>query len=66
MPEDRQKIGNIALAAPSATQRAHPRYQFTATAEALDAQHPLMRKGTLSEEEGRTMLLRLVHHDFRP
>jgi hypothetical protein len=26
----------------------------------------LMRKGTLSEEEGRTMLLRLVHHDFRP
>ena len=26
----------------------------------------LMRKGMLSEEEGRTMLLRLVHHDFRP
>jgi len=26
----------------------------------------LMRKGTLSEEQGRTMLLRLVHRDFRP
>jgi hypothetical protein len=26
----------------------------------------LMRKGSLSEEQGRTMLLRLVHHDFRP
>jgi hypothetical protein len=180
MPEERQKAGNSSVAAPSATQRAHPRYQFTATAEALDAQHrlrmnartsdlgkggcyvdtfspfpmkagvklritkekvsfeaeatvvyskigmgmglaftsidrqqmgvlekwlgelsgsaprelsviqehptsptnggtakepgyvlndlivALMRKGTLSEEEGRTMLLRLVHHDFRP
>ena len=180
MPEERQKTGNCAVAAPSATQRAHPRYQFTATAEALDSQHrlrmsartsdlgkggcyldtfspfpmktgvklritkekvcfeaeatvvyskmgmgmglaftfidpqqmsvlekwlgelsgsapcelsviqehptapanggsakepgyvlkdlivALMRKGTLSEEEGRTMLLRLVHHDFRP
>jgi hypothetical protein len=178
MPEERQKAGNSAVAAQSATQRAHPRYQFTATAEALDAQHrlrmnartsdlgkgrcyvdtfspflmktgvklritkekvsfeaeatvgyskigmglaftsidsqqmgvlekwlgelsgsaptelsviqehqtspsngssakepgyvlndliaALMRKGSLSEEEGRTMLLRLVHHDFRP
>jgi PilZ domain len=180
MPEDRKKTGNSAVAVPSATQRAHPRYQFTATAEALDAHHrlrmnartsdlgkggcyvdtfspfpmktgvklritkekvsfeaeatvvyskigmgmglaftsidpqqmgvlekwlnelsgspptelsliqehktspsnggsakepgyvlsdlivALMRKGTLSEEEGRTMLLRLVHHDFRP
>jgi hypothetical protein len=137
MPEERQKSGNCAVAAPSPTQRAHPRYQFTATAEALDSQHrlrmsartsdlgkggcyldtfspfqmktgvklritkekvcfeaeatvvyskmgmgmglakepgyvlndlivALMRKGTLSEEEGRTMLLRLVHHDFRP
>jgi hypothetical protein len=180
MPEDRQKAGNSAVAVSSATQRAHPRYQFTATAEALDAHHrlrmnartsdlgkggcyvdtfspfptkagvklritkekvsfeaeatvvyskigmgmglaftsidpqqmgvlekwlgelsgsaptelsviqehpasqrtggsakepgyvlndlivALMRKGTLSEEEGRTMLLRLVHHNFRP
>jgi hypothetical protein len=180
MPEERTKTGNGAVAVSSATQRAHPRYQFTATAEALDSQHrlrmsartsdlgkggcyldtfspfpmktgvklritkervsfeaeatvvyskmgmgmglaftsidpqqmgvlekwlgelsgsasaelsiiqehptgpsnggsakepgyvlndlivALMRKGTLSEEEGRTMLLRLVHHDFRP
>lgn len=180
MPEERQKAGNGAVAVASPTQRAHPRYQFTATAEALDPQHrlrmsartsdlgkggcyldtfspfpmrtgvklritkekvsfeaeatvvyskigmgmglaftsidpqqmgvlekwlgelsgsepselsvlhehptspsnggaarepgyvlndlivALMRKGTLSEEEGRTMLLRLVHHDFRP
>jgi hypothetical protein len=180
MPEERPKAGNSAVAVPTAAQRAHPRYQFTATAEALDSQHrlrmsartsdlgkggcyldtfspfpmrtrvklritkekisfeaeatvvyskigmgmglaftfidpqqmgvlekwlgelsgsspcelseineqpasssnggsarepgyvlndlivALMRKGTLSEEEGRTMLLRLVHHDFRP
>ncbi len=26
----------------------------------------LMRKGTLTEEEGKTMLLRLLHHDFLP
>jgi len=26
----------------------------------------LMRKGTLTEEEGRTMLLRLLHRDFLP
>ncbi|MGA2096890.1 MAG: PilZ domain-containing protein [Candidatus Acidiferrum sp.] len=26
----------------------------------------LMRKGTLTEEEGKTMLLRLVHRDFLP
>ncbi|MGH9743336.1 MAG: PilZ domain-containing protein [Candidatus Acidiferrum sp.] len=26
----------------------------------------LMRKGTLTEEEGKKMLLRLVHHDFLP
>jgi hypothetical protein len=26
----------------------------------------LMRKGMLTEEEGKTMLLRLIHHDFMP
>jgi|HubBroStandDraft_2_1064218.scaffolds.fasta_scaffold418725_1 hypothetical protein len=26
----------------------------------------LMRKGMLTEEEGKTMLLRLLHHDFMP
>lgn len=26
----------------------------------------LMRKGTLTEDEGKTMLLRLLHHDFLP
>lgn len=26
----------------------------------------LMRKGALTEEEGKTMLLRLLHHDFLP
>jgi len=26
----------------------------------------LIRKGTLTEEEGKTMLLRLLHHDFLP
>jgi hypothetical protein len=26
----------------------------------------LMRKGTLTDEEGKTMLLRLLHHDFLP
>jgi hypothetical protein len=25
-----------------------------------------MRKGMLTEEEGKTMLLRLIHHDFMP
>ena len=41
MPEERQKTGNSAVAGPSRTQRGHPCYQFTATAEALDAQHRL-------------------------
>jgi hypothetical protein len=26
----------------------------------------LMRKGALTEEEGKTMLLRFLHHDFLP
>ncbi len=49
MPEDRPKTGNTAVAAPSATQRAHPRYQFTATAEALDAQHRLRMNARTSD-----------------
>jgi len=49
MSEDRQKTGNSAVAIPSPTQRAHPRYQFTATAEALDAQHRLRMNARTSD-----------------
>jgi hypothetical protein len=49
MPEERQKAGNGAVALTSATQRAHPRYQFTATAEALDSQHRLRMSARTSD-----------------